>query len=140
MQGNTGVDNVLFELAGETSDARLSTNSASGPASGKSVASHTVKGIAMESFEAGEATPQGQVQIRATIDRADNNVRNGIQDPVTATTTVVVFDGKLYSLEITSPLYAPNLPGITINPVSPDASLDGDSMIPPDPDASLTLR
>src|SRR5690606_12749049 len=30
MQGNTGVDNVLFELAGETGDARLSTNSASG--------------------------------------------------------------------------------------------------------------
>lgn len=137
--GNNGFDNILFELVGETGDATLSSNSVSGPASGKSVASHTVHGVATASFQAGDGTPQGPVQIRATVDRADNNVSNGVQDPVTTTGSVVVSDGKLYSLELTSPLFAPNLPGITINAVSGQVDPEADSPIPPDPDATLTL-
>ncbi len=139
--GNNGYDNIKFELVGDTGDAVLSSNSVAGPASGKSVTSHTVHGVATTSFQAGSSTPQGPVQIRATVDRADNNVSNGIQDPVTATTSVIVSDGKLYSLELTSPLFAPNLPGITINSVSGqvDAGSAQDSPIPPDPDATLSL-
>ena len=137
--GNNGYDNVKFELVGETGDAILSSNSVSGPASGKSVMSHTVSGVAAASFQAGSATPQGSLQIRATVDRADNNVTNGIQDPITSTTSVIVSDGKLYSLELTSPVFAPNLPGITINSVSGNVGTDGDTQIPPDPDATLTL-
>ncbi len=81
---------------------------------------------------------QGPIQIRATADRSDNNVTNGIADPVSATFSVIVSDGKLYSLEITSPVVAPNLPGITVNSVSGDVSSDS-SGIPPDPDATLSL-
>lgn len=139
VSGNNGFDNIQFELIGETGDAILSSNSVSGPASGKSVSSHTVHGVAVASFQAGNATPQGPVQIRATVDRADNNVTNGIQDPVAFTTSVIVSDGKLYSLELTSPLFAPNLPGITINSVSGNVSADDETQIPPDPDATLTL-
>lgn len=139
VSGNNGFDNIQFDLVGETGDAILSSNSVSGPSSGKSVTSHTVHGVATASFQAGNATPQGPVQVRATVDRADNNVTNGVQDPVTFTTSVVVSDGKLYSLELTSPVFAPNLPGITINSVSGNVSADDESQIPPDPDATLTL-
>jgi hypothetical protein len=139
VSGNNGFDNIQFDLVGETGDAILSSNSVSGPSSGRSVTSHTVHGVATASFQAGNATPQGPVQVRATVDRADNNVTNGVQDPVTFTTSVVVSDGKLYSLELTSPVFAPNLPGITINSVSGNVSADDESQIPPDPDATLTL-
>ena len=93
-------------------------------------------GVATASFQAG--TVQGPIEIRATSDRSDNNVTNGVADPVSATFSVVVSDGKLFSLEITSPVVAPNLPGITVNSVSGDVSSDG-SGIPPDPDATLSL-
>jgi hypothetical protein len=143
--GNNGVDNIQFEIVGTAGDAVLSTSSVTGPVSGTSVTSHTVHGVATVSLQAGENTPQGPLQVRATVDRADNNVSNGIQDPVTSTTSVIVSDGKLYSIELTSPLVAPNLPGITINCVTDpcDAVSDnasGDTnVIPANPDATLSL-
>jgi hypothetical protein len=82
---------------------------------------------------------QGPIQIRATSDRSDNDVTNGIGDPVSTTFSVIVSDGKLYSLEITSPVVAPNLPGITVNPISDDVTTDPGSLIPPNPDATLSL-
>lgn len=138
VSGNSGVDNIQYEIVGSAGDAILSTNSVSGPVSGTSVTSHTVHGVATASFQAGDSTPQGPIQVRATVDRADNNVTNGIQDPVSSTVSVIVSDGKLYSLEVTSPIIAPGLPGLTINSVSGDVSNDS-SQIPPDPDATLSL-
>ena len=136
--GNSGSDNVLLEIiTNPNGDARLSSNSVSGPATGASVATHTVNGIATASFQAG--TVEGPIQIRATADRADNNVTNGVSDPVSTTVGVIVSDGKLYSLEITSPVNAPNLPGITINSVSDDVTVDPENPIPPNPDATLSL-
>lgn len=137
--GNSGVDNIQFDIIGNAGDARLSSSSVTGSVSGTSVLSHTVHGAATASFQAGEATPQGPVQIRATVDRSDNNVSNGIQDPVSSTISVVVSDGKLYSVELTSPLFAANLPGIAINTVSGDVSATGVGQIPADPDATLSL-
>lgn len=147
VSGNSGFDNIQFQIIGNAGNATLSTNSFSGqggPAT--TVSSHTVHGVATASFQAGDQTPQGPIQIRATVDRADNNVSNGIQDPVTFTTSVIVSDGKLYSLEITSPLAAPNLPGITINCVTdPCATVSGNvtpgagTTIPANPDATLSL-
>ncbi len=136
--GNNGVDNVTFEIVGNAGNAVLSSNSVSGPAQGTSVSSHTVHGVAAVSLQAGDQTPQGPVQIRATVDRADNNVSNGIQDPVSTTTSVIVSDGKLYSLEVTSPLFAPALNALTINSVSGNATTDATS-IPVDPDATISL-
>jgi hypothetical protein len=137
VSGNSGADNVQLEIVTNPSgDARLSANSVSGPVTGASVATHTIHGVATASFQSGSV--QGPIQIRATADRSDNNVTNGIADPVSATFSVIVSDGKLYSIEITSPVVAPNLPGITINSVSGDVSSD-DTNIPPDPDATLSL-
>lgn len=96
-------DNIQFEIIGVPGGALLSTNSTSGAASGLKVNSHTVHGVATASFQAAENTPQGAIQVRATVDRADNNVSNGIQDAVTSTIGLVVSDGKLYSVTITSP-------------------------------------
>jgi hypothetical protein len=145
--GNSGADNIQFEIVGNAGDAKLSSSSVSGPVSGTSVTSHTVRGVAIVSLQAGDQTPQGPVQVRATVDRADNNVSNGIQDPISSTTSVIVSDGKLYSLQITSPVFAPNLPGITINCttdpcVKPDTSGNveaGPNAIPTNPDATLSL-
>ena len=134
--GNSGFDNVQFEIVNGAGGATLSANSVTGPVVGTTVTAHTTHGVATASFQSG--TVQGPIQIRATADAADNNVSNGIQDPVSGTTSVVVSDGKLYSLEITSPVVAPNLPGLTLNAVSGDVT-SGSSAIPPDPDATLSL-
>jgi hypothetical protein len=134
-----GADNLQYEIVGNAGDARLSTNSASGAATGTTVSTHTVNGQATASLQANDGTPQGPLQIKATADRADNNVSNGIQDPVTFTTSVIISDGKLYSLELTSPLFAPALPGITINTVSGNIDTSAVGTIPADPDATLSL-
>jgi hypothetical protein len=99
----SGFDNVQFQITGPAgTDARLSGINAAGQAVvGTTINVATHNGVASVSFQAG--SQQGPVQITATADRGDNNVDNGIQDPVSATTTIVVSDGKLFSLTITSP-------------------------------------
>ncbi|HSE11560.1 MAG TPA: hypothetical protein VLB69_02905 [Rudaea sp.] len=102
-----GFNNVLFEIVGST-DARLSgVNAAGQTVTGTSISVATHSGIAAVTFLAG--SQQGPVQVKASADRGDNNVDNGIQDPVSASTTVVVSDGKLFSLKITNPAIDANL-------------------------------
>ena len=135
--GNSGADNVQFEIVtNPNGGATLQANSVGGVVTGSTVVTHTVRGVATASFQSGSV--QGPIQIRATADRSDNNVTNGISDPVSSTFSVIVSDGKLYSLEITSPVVAPNLPGIVINVVDPNVT-GGDGTIPPNPDATLSL-
>jgi len=129
-------DNIQYEIVGDAGNATLTV---AGHQPGRVVTTQTANGQATASFQAADGTPQGPIQIRATVDRADNNVSNGIQDPVTFTTSVVVSDGKLDSLVLTSPLFAPSLPGITINTVSGNVDTTDVSAIPPDPDATLSL-
>ncbi|MGA9333424.1 MAG: hypothetical protein WBV39_04015, partial [Rudaea sp.] len=104
-----GFDNVQFEIVGPAgSDARLTgVNAAGHSVTGTKIATVTHNGIAGVTFQAG--TLQGPVQVKATVDRGDNNVDNQIQDPVSATATVVVSDGKLFSLKITNPAINSNL-------------------------------
>jgi hypothetical protein len=130
VSGNSGVDNIQFQIVGNAGDATLS----SGSGTGTTVTSHTVHGVATVSFQAGDATPQGPVQIRATVDRADNNVSNGIQDPISFTTSIIVSDGKLFSLVITSP----TTNAIQVNPVSSNVT-SGSGTIPPNPDGTYSL-
>ena len=98
-----GIDNVEFTIAGPAgNDARLSGINAAGTAvSGTTIDTQTHNGVATVTVQAG--TVEGPVQIRVTADRADNNVDNGIQDPVSATATVTISNGKLYSLTIIAP-------------------------------------
>src|SRR5579883_3497414 len=98
-----GFDNVEFQIIGPAgNDARLTGINAAGQSvTGTKVDTVTHNGIASVTFQAG--TVQGPVQVKVTADRGDNNVDNQIQDPVSATATVVVSDGKLFSLTIDSP-------------------------------------
>jgi hypothetical protein len=134
-------DNVQFQIVGPAgTDATLSAVNAAGKAqTGSVVVTNTHNGIANVTFIAG--TQQGPVQVQATADRGDNNVDNGV-DPsnaVTATTSVVVSDGKLYSLTLTSPIVS----AILVNGVSEQATLSGQGgtalTIPPDPNGTYSL-
>ena len=97
-------DNVQFQITGPAgTDAKLSAvNAAGATQTGSTVVTTTHNGIASVSFQGGAQA--GPVQVKVTVDRGDNNVDNQIQDAVTATATVVVSDGKLYALKITSPV------------------------------------
>jgi len=122
-------DNIQYEIMSEAGSATLTV---AGHSPGRSVTTQTANGQATASFQAAEDTPQGPIQIRATVDRADNNVSNGIADPVSFTTSVIVSDGKLYSIKITSP----DTNAIRVNTVSDQVSAD---IPPPDPDGTYSL-
>ncbi|MGH8041432.1 MAG: beta strand repeat-containing protein [Rudaea sp.] len=113
-----GYDNVEFSIVGPAgSDARLTGINAAGQSiTGATVDTVTHNGIANVTFQAG--AQQGPVQIKATADRGDANVDNGIQDGVSSTTTVVVSDGKLYRLTIS----APNASEVTASGTSDSAT------------------
>lgn len=132
--GNSGFDNVQVEIVSTPNGgAILSSNGVSGPSTGTTVNTHTFNGVATASFQSG--TIEGPIQVRATADRADNNVTNGISDPVSATFSVVVSDGKLFALQLTSP----NVNAILINQVDPTVEVPDDTGIPPNPDATYSL-
>ncbi|HWT14219.1 MAG TPA: hypothetical protein VN581_00435 [Patescibacteria group bacterium] len=103
--GTTGApaNNVQIEIVGGAQGGeRLQAVAANGSsASGGTVNTRSVQGIANLSYQAG--TRVGTFQIKATADRADNNVDNGISDPVSGTTSVTVGDGRLFDLDITTP-------------------------------------
>lgn len=105
----SGYDNVEFAIVGPTgTDATLSAANAAGQTViGTTVDTVTRNGIANVTMLAG--AKQGSVLIKATADRGDGNVDNGIQDGVSATATAIVSDGKLDSLKITNPAVDPNL-------------------------------
>jgi hypothetical protein len=104
-----GVNNVRLEIVGGAQGGeRLQAVSASGAnQTGSSVVVRSGNGVATAVYTSGSRT--GSIILRATSDRADNNVDNGIQDPVTSTRQINVSDGRLFSLQIdTSNLSAIN--------------------------------
>jgi hypothetical protein len=128
-----GFNNVQFSIAGPANaDARLSgINAAGQTVSGSTINTVTHNGIASVTFISG--SQQGPVQIKAVADRGDNNVDNGIQDAVSATTTLVVSDGKLFSLTLTRP----DTNAISANSVSSGVTVSGTT--PADPNATYSL-
>ncbi|MCQ4164761.1 hypothetical protein [Tahibacter harae] len=111
--GNTGFNNVQLEVIGGESYGTLSVTGSTAAV----VKARTIQGVAAASFSS--ATQQGVVQIRATADRADGNVDNGIANPVAVTTSIVVSDGKLFDLALTTPtedaLFTGNVTASTTN-------------------------
>jgi hypothetical protein len=103
--GNNSFNNVRVEIIGDAPAAaneRLNGLNAAGQSvSGQNIALRTTNGIATFSFVTGNRL--GQTTVRVTADRADNNVDNGISDPVVAERTVVISDGRLFALQVTSP-------------------------------------
>jgi hypothetical protein len=134
---NPGVDNIRFDIVGPSgSDAQLFGLSTGGwPQIGSSVLTATGAGGASVYLFAGHT--QGPVQIRATVDAFDGDAGNGVTVPITATTTVVVSDGRLYSLTITSPM----VNAIAVNGITSSTSTSGGSggTTPTNPDATYSL-
>jgi len=107
-------------------------NAAGQAVKGTTIDVATHNGIAAVTLVPG--VQQGTVQVKATADRGDNNVDNRIQDPVSATATVVISDGKLYSLALASPV----LDAIVANSVSNQVALTPGTS-PTDPNATYSF-
>lgn len=95
-----GVDNIRLEIVGggQGGERLRGVNGAGTVVQGDSITLRSGNGIANAAFEAG--TRAGPVTLRATSDRADNNITNGIQDAVTSTRQFNVSDGQLFGLKI----------------------------------------
>ncbi len=109
-------------------------NAAGQNVEGRSIRVRTQNGIGLGTLVAGNR--QGTFQIRVTADAADNNVDNGIQSATTRVAQIIISDGRLFSLKITSP----DVNALRINRVSPGvAPIGGSTAIPPDPNGTYSL-
>jgi len=109
-----GFNNVLIDIStdGENSGEKITGVNALGQTvSGQSIKLATGNGVASFQLLSGD-NPNTVIMI-ATTDRADNNVDNGLQDPITAQNNVVISDGILFGLDITSP----NINSLFVNTV-----------------------
>ncbi len=126
--------NVQFEVLGGAAKGNL----VGGNESGQKIQINSTNGIAQASFGAG--TEAGVSTIRITADGADNDVSNGISEPVSAEIEIVVSDGQAYSVTIVSPI----VNAISVNGVSGEISApvdeDGNIIIPAELDGSYSLR
>jgi hypothetical protein len=120
-----GANNIRVELQSSLNGGErlLGVNAAGTPVSGGTISVRTNNGEAGFSLQTG--TVAGSVVLRATADRADNNVDNGIADAVVSTRQIVISDGRIFDLQIqtadiqgVSDQAAGPPPGVT----SPDAT------------------
>jgi hypothetical protein len=132
-----GTNNIRLELVGGSSagERLTGTNAAGNPVSGATITLRSFNGIGNAAFQSG--TRAGRYTLRATSDRADNNIDNGIADPITSTRLIDVSDGRVFDIELTGPTQN----ALTINPVTPGvAPTPGSTVtIPPSPDGSYSL-
>lgn len=100
----TGVNNLLLEIVngGQGGERLRGTNALGAVVQGNSIAIRTANGVGPAQFDAG--TIAHTVTLRATSDRADNNVDNGIQDPVTITEAITVSDGRVFEVQLSENL------------------------------------
>jgi hypothetical protein len=135
-------NNVHLELiAPPGSDARLTGTGSEGSVSGTEISVQTVNGIA--NFALNSGTEIGPHRVIATVDRSDNNVDNGILDPLRAEITVEVGDGRLHALTLVSPI----LNAIRVNRTTTgiDTSFETTvdpltgALIPSDPDGTYSF-
>ncbi len=99
-----GFNNLIVDLTtdGQNSGEKLSGINAQGQSvEGQSINIATNNGVGTLQLLSGD-NPNTAI-ITVTTDRADNNVDNGLQDPITATGNFVISDGVLFGLDITSP-------------------------------------
>jgi len=133
--GNNAFNNVRVELLGDSvsGGARLNGVNAQGQnVQGTSINLRTLAGVSGALLTSGTQT--GTALVRVTADRADNNVDNGISDPVVAERTTFVSDGVLFDLEITQPF----VNAIIVNPVSPNVTATPGT-VPVAPDATYSI-
>jgi hypothetical protein len=94
----TGVNNVRVEIVGGAQGGE----SLQGPAGQTGAAIDIRTNNSAANFIYRSGTRAGPLTLRATADRADNNVDNGIQDGVTSTRQLSVGDGRLFDIDITT--------------------------------------
>lgn len=133
-----GTNNIRVELVPgiQGGDRLRAVNAAGATVTGASIAIRSLNGVGSFVYESGSRA--GLVTIRATADRSDNNVDNGIQDAVTSTRQLTVSDGVPFDLVITSPTQN----AITVNPVTAGAitpGVGGIPEVPPSPNGSYSL-
>ena len=106
VSGSVSWNNLQMELVGGSigGDRLRGVNAQGATVQGNQVRVRSNNGIASATYESGSETRVAQ--IRATADRADNNVDNGITDPVTAVISLTVSDGKLFDLDLSAALSA----------------------------------
>ncbi|MFZ1742994.1 MAG: hypothetical protein WAT93_09075, partial [Pontixanthobacter sp.] len=130
-------NNVQFQIVDQGANGGevfRGVNAAGQNVEGRSVNVRTQQGIAGATLVAGNR--QGQFLIRVSADAADNNVDNGITSPVIRDETVIISDGKLFSLKITSP----DVNALRVNRVSDGvAPTSGSTAIPTDPNGTYSL-
>jgi hypothetical protein len=136
--GSTAFNNYQLEILGTGSpiSARLRGIDAGGATvSGTKIDLRTTAGIGGATFIGG--SDAASYIVRLTADRADNNVDNGISDPVKVERSVVVSDGRLYDLEITQP----TVNALTVNPSGGGIEVTeyGDLTIPVSPDGTYSV-
>ncbi len=135
--GNTAFNNLRVEVIGDAPAAaneRVNgVNAAGQNVSGQNISLRTSAGIATFNFVTGNRL--GQTTVRVTADRADNNVDNGISDPIVAERTVVISDGRLFAIHITGP----DIDGIIANGVAAGVNADGTASVRPDGTYSLIV-
>ena len=138
----TAFNNVRLELdAPDGSGARLTGTGATGSVSGTSIDVRSVNGIVNFALNAG--SEPGLHRITATVDRADNNVDNDVQDALTEQTSIAVGDGRLFAVRLVSPI----LNAIRVNATTTDIETSFDptvdpetgAFIPPNPDGTYSL-
>lgn len=124
--------NVQFEVLGGLTHGTVTGNSQKGA----TIQTNSTNGIARAMFTAGSEA--GPVSIKVTADGADNDVSNGISDPISATVDLVVSDGKPFSVTLVSPM----VNAVFINGVSsgvvPEEGPNGIE-IPPELDGTYSL-
>jgi hypothetical protein len=110
-----GFNNVMvdFTVDGQNSGELISGINVDGQTvQGSSINISTNNGVASLQLLSGNAP--NTVIMTTTADRADNNVDNGLQDPITAQRSFAISDGILFGLDIT----IPNINNLFINNVT----------------------
>lgn len=132
--GSTSFNNVRLELVGDSLGARISGVNAAGlSVTGSDIVVRTTNGISGGALLSG--TQSGTVVLRATADRADNNVDNGISDPVSGQRSIAISDGVPFAVQITGPV----INAVRINSVDPTVIAPSTIPVAPDGTYSLTV-
>ncbi len=136
--GPSIVNNVQWEIVDQGAnggEVLTAVNGQNQNVEGRLVRVRTQQGASTVTLRSG--TRQGTFVIRATADRADNNVDNGIQSGVSKDVSIIISDGKLFSLKIVTP----SVNALRANLVSGGvAPIGGGQAIPTDPNGTYSLR
>lgn len=139
VSGNSAFNNVRLEIlqpSGQGDAVLAATNAAGQAVEGATISTRTTDGVVTVSVRSGVRS--GTYTVRATTDRADNNVDNGITDPVVADRAIAISDGRLFSISITQPVEGLR-ENLSVDPTVTVTDPDGNLPLSPDGSYSLTV-